>query len=197
MGLNLIYEPGQTPLSEEEMLGLKLPSVTTKGELDEVEQLNIEQAIAWTMGKSFSADKLLSIEFLQILHQRMYGDVWSWAGTFRKSEKNLGVPYHQIYMETQKLLDDAQTWYEHCVYDQAEHCIQIKHRLVSIHCFPNGNGRHSRLYADLLHTMYGASHFSWKGSNLSHDSNERNAYLKALKKADHGEIDDLIAFAIS
>jgi len=198
MGLKLIYEKGQTPLSEEEMLGLKLPSVTTKGELDEVEQLNIEQAIIWTLGKSLTAKKLLSIDYVQQLHKRMYGDVWSWAGAFRQSEKNIGVPSYSIYLEVQKLLDDAMYWYENDLYDPQTFCITLKHRLVSIHCFPNGNGRHSRLYADLLHThIYAMQYFSWRGSSLSHASDERNAYLTALKKADRGDIDDLIEFAMS
>ena len=59
MGLDLIYDDGQTPLSEEEKEGLLIKSITTHGELNEQEQLNIEEAIKWIINTKFKKDKIL------------------------------------------------------------------------------------------------------------------------------------------
>ncbi len=91
MGFGLIYEEGQTPLDEDEKVGLKIRSITTQGELDEIEQLNIEKAVEWTIQTNFKPEKILTEKFIKNLHYRMYGEVWNWAGKFRKSEKNLGA----------------------------------------------------------------------------------------------------------
>lgn len=107
MGLNIQYIEGQTPLSEDEQEGLKIPSITTREELDEFEQLNIEKAIQWTLGKRLKAEQLFSEKFIKDLHKRMYGEVWKWAGTFRTSEKNIGIKSYLISIELKQLLDDA------------------------------------------------------------------------------------------
>ena len=107
MGLKISYIDGQTPLSEEEQEGLKIPSVTTREELDEFEQLNIEKAIQWTFGKKLTQDQLFSEKFIKELHKRMYGEVWKWAGTYRTSEKNIGIKSFLISVELKKLLDDV------------------------------------------------------------------------------------------
>lgn len=150
MGLNINYIEGQTPLSEDEQEGLKIFSITTREELDEFEQLNIEKAIQWTFGKKLKAEQLFSEKFIKDLHKRMYGDVWKWAGTFRTSEKNIGIKSYLIGVELKQLLDDAIYWTQNKTYNSQETAIRFKHRLVSIHCFANGNGRHSRLMADLI-----------------------------------------------
>ncbi len=107
MGLNIQYIEGQTPLSEDEQEGLKIPSITVREELDEFEQLNIEKAIQWTLGKRLKAEQLFSEKFIKDLHKRMYGEVWKWAGTFRTSEKNIGIKSYLISIELKQLLDDA------------------------------------------------------------------------------------------
>ena len=137
MGLEINYIDGQTPLSEEEKDGLKIPSVTTREELDEFEQLNIEKAIQWTFGKKIKAEELLSEKFVKDLHKRMNGDVWKWAGPFRISEKNLGIKSYLIPVQLKQLIDDAKFWYENNTFPSAEIAIRFKHELVSIHCFPN------------------------------------------------------------
>ena len=91
MGLELDYNDGQTPLDEEEKDGLKIKSITAQGELDEFEQLNIEKAVEWTIHSKFKLEKILTEKFVKNLHQRMYGDVWKWAGAFRKTEKNIEI----------------------------------------------------------------------------------------------------------
>ncbi|XOV69277.1 MAG: mobile mystery protein B [Fluviicola sp.] len=200
MGLNLQYSTGQTPLDEEEIEGLKIHSISTKGELDEFEQKNIEEAILWTVGVKIQVDKLLSEEFIKLLHERMYGEVWKWAGTFRQSEKNIGITHWKISTELKVLLEDTKFWITNSTYPEDEIAIRFKHRLVSIHCFPNGNGRHSRLMADLIAEKIFDRHiFTWGQSNsiLSKASDARSQYLLALKRADNGNYTDLLTFARS
>lgn len=198
MGLNLNYTFGQTSLDEEEKEGLKIPSVSTKGELDEYEQKNIEQAIQWTLGSKIKVEKLLSEQFVKSLHYRMYSDVWKWAGQFRKSEKNIGVKSFQISTDLRVLLDDTKYWIENNSYSTDEIAIRFKHRIVSIHCFPNGNGRHSRLMADLIaEKIFKNKVFTWGQADLlsSKELDVRTNYLTALQKADNGNFADLIKFA--
>lgn len=198
MGLDLDYLVGQTPLSEEEKEGLLIPSIATRGELDEFEQQNIEQAVQWTMGRSFRPDLIFAEDFIRKLHKRMYADVWAWAGEFRKANKNLGIDKWQIPTELKYLLDDVRYWYENNTYLPDEIALRFKHRIVSIHCFPNGNGRHSRLMADIIvEKIYKLDVFSWGAANNSSLVDARTAYLKAIKTADKGDYSLLLIFARS
>ena len=198
MGLTIEYIDGQTPLNEEEKEGLRIPSITTREELDEFEQLNIEKAIQWTFSKKLKAEQLYSEKFIKELHKRMYGEVWKWAGKYRTSEKNIGIKSYRIAVELKQLLDDAIFWHENKTYDPEEMAIQFKHRLVSIHCFANGNGRHSRLMADLIiEKLYNIKFFSWGSANLVKASVARSNYIQAVRKADNSDIQPLIAFAKS
>lgn len=200
MGLNLDYSPGQTPIDEEESEGLKIPSISTKGELDEFEQKNIEEAVLWTVGTKIKVEKLFSESFIKSLHKRMYGEVWKWAGKFRQSEKNIGIESWRIPTELRVLLEDAKFWIENETYPADEIAIRFKHRIVSIHCFPNGNGRHSRLMADLIaEKIFDRKTFTWGQSNskLLNETEARSKYLTALKKADSGDYTDLLTFARS
>lgn len=199
MGLNLEYEKGQTPLDEEEKDGLRIKSISTKGELDEFEQQNIEEAVIWIMNKNWSTDKILSEDFICTLHKKMYGEVWSWAGKFRKSEKNIGVKSDLIPIELKTLLDDTFFWIKNKTYIPEEISIRFKHRLVSIHCFPNGNGRHSRLMADILNeNIFKLPPFTWgAGYNISQENIIRQDYIKSVKAADKGNYDLLIQFSKS
>ncbi|MCB0472294.1 MAG: mobile mystery protein B [Flavobacteriaceae bacterium] len=198
MGLNLNYTPGQTPIDEEEKEGLKIKSITTQSELDQFEQLNIEKAIAWSMHTNLKPERVLTEKFIKDLHKRMFGDVWKWAGKFRTSEKNIGIKWNQISVALKNLLDDTNYWIENKTFTPEEIAIRFKHRLVSIHCFPNGNGRHSRMMADILmEYIFGEEIFSWHQSNMVKADDTRKEYIAALKKADNGEIKPLIDFAKS
>lgn len=135
MGLNWSTAFGQTPLNEEEIEGLKLPSVATRGELDELEQLNIEQAIEWTLRLKLGVEDIFNERFVLELHRRMFGQVWTWAGRFRRSEKNIGCKSYYIPIELKQLLDDAKFWYANKTYLPEELAIRFKHRLVNIHCY--------------------------------------------------------------
>tara|TARA_R110002072_G_scaffold95197_27_gene209932 strand:- start:5022 stop:5618 length:597 start_codon:yes stop_codon:yes gene_type:complete len=196
MGLEFDYKDGQTPLDEEEKEGLKIKSITTQGELDEFEQLNIEKAVEWTIHTKFKLEKILTEKFVRDLHQRMYGDVWKWAGEFRKTEKNIGILWTQIGIELKNLLDDTKYWIENKTFPPEEIAIRFKHRIVSIHCFPNGNGRHSRMMADIImESIFGNEIFSWHQSNMVKANETRNQYIKALREADNGNFKELIEFA--
>lgn len=196
MGLALQYKDGQTPLDEEEKEGLKIRSITTQAELDEFEQLNIEKAIEWTIHTNLKPEKILTEKFIKDLHKKMYGDVWKWAGEFRVTDKNIGINWTQIGIELRNLIDDTNYWIENKTFSPEEIAIRFKHRIVAIHCFPNGNGRHSRLMADIIiESIFGKEIFSWQKSTIVKADETRKAYIKALKEADNGNINPLIKFA--
>lgn len=198
MGLALEYLPGQTPIDEDEKDGLLIPTITTRGELDEFEQKNIEEAMQWSLGRNFKPETIFTEDFIKLLHQRMYGEVWAWAGHFRKTNKNIGVDKWQISVALKSLLDDTLFWVQNNTMPPEEIAIDCKHRLVSIHCFPNGNGRHSRLMADLIISkIYKQPEFTWGAASLNKTNEERSQYLKALRAADAGDHSLLFAFAKS
>lgn len=196
MGLELDCENGQTPLSEEEKDGLLIKSITTHAELNELEQLNIEQAIKWILESKLNKNKILTEYFIKTLHKRMLGNVWAWAGEFRKSEKNIGVKWINIGVDLKILLEDTRFWIENNTYSQDEIAIRFKHRLVNIHCFPNGNGRHSRIMADIIiESIFKNKVFTWNNSNMVKADETRKNYINAIREGDKGNIDLLIKFA--
>lgn len=201
MGLiDIQYEEGQTPLDEEEKEGLLIPSITMRRELDEVEQRNIEEAVRWTIERrrKFTVDEVISQQFVRELHYRMLGDVWKWAGDWRKSNKNIGVDKHQISVQLRTLLEDGRFWIANKTFTPDEIAIRFKHRIVSIHCFANGNGRHSRLIADLIaDKILGQEVFTWGAKKLFHRSEFRSLYIAALREADKANYIPLISFARS
>ena len=198
MGLNLNYHDGQTPIDADELTHLKISTITLQSELDEFEQQNLEKAIEWSTKSKIKLDTILTEKFVKAVHERMFGDVWSWAGSFRESNKNIGVDKFEIATSIRVLLDDCTYWIEHNTFSHDEIAVRFKHRLVSIHPFPNGNGRHSRLMADILATRaFGLPIFTWGARMLVQEGKVRTEYIQALKKADKGEYGDLIAFARS
>jgi Fic-DOC domain mobile mystery protein B len=198
MGLDLTYIDGQTPLDEDEKVGLLIPTIATRAELDEFEQQNIEEALQWVLSRPLKANTIFTEQFIRNLHQRMYGRVWAWSGEFRKTNKNLGVDKWQIPSSLKALLDDASYWVEHETYPPDEIAVRFKHRVVSIHCFPNGNGRHSRLMADVIvDKIFRRLVFSWGAKNLVKQSETRKNYLKAVKEADKNNFVELLSFARS
>ena len=197
--MKLTYTNGQTSISEEEFEKLLIKTISTRDQLDEFEQMNIEIAVEWTMKQNFNIDRVLSIKFIQEVHKRMFNNVWGWAGSFRNSNKNIGVDKHYIYPELQKLIDDLRFWIEHKTFSNDEIAVRYKHRLVKIHPFPNGNGRHSRLCADVLIShIFHQDIFSWgSNNNLTLQSEVRKRYIDAILLADEGNIQNLIKFARS
>lgn len=192
------YIAGQTPLDEEEKRDL-IPSIVTREDLDAFEQENILEARKWVMQKSvLSKLDIFSEKFLLNLHKRMYGHVWKWAGTFRKTNKNIGVDKIYLATELHTLLGDAQYWLKHNTYPISDMAVIFHHRLVKIHLFPNGNGRHARMVADVIVAKFGGEKLSWGGnSDLTKPDEIRTRYIAALREADAGNYEPLLAFARS
>lgn len=198
MGLNITYNDGQTPLDEDEKEGLKIKSISTRGELDEFEQQNIEDAMQWSLSRKFKPEQILTERFIQELHKKMYGSVWNWAGEYRKTNKNIGVDKFEIPVHVRNLIDDTTYWLEQNVYKPDELAIRFKHRLVSIHCFPNGNGRHSRMIADIIiEKLYQLPVFTWGSKTYLDENHLREKYLTAIRKADKGDFQLLLEFVRS
>jgi Fic-DOC domain mobile mystery protein B len=187
------YPEGATPLDPNELGGLKHKHITTRGELDELEQANIQSGLLWLARQR---GDVLTDSFATTLHKQLFGDVWDWAGTFRRTGKNIGVDPVQIGVQLRQLMDDAKYWAEKKIYPPSEAAARLHHRLVYIHPFPNGNGRHARIMADaVLKGIYKAKPIDWAGGHdLQKMNNRRNAYIAALKAADRGDIGPLMAF---
>lgn len=186
---------GHTALSEEDRLGLIPTDIASRGDLFDAEQRNITDALLFR--RAPSAAQLLDDVYLRGLHRAMLGDTWMWAGRYRTSETNIGIAFHRIAEAVRTLVEDGRTWVEYGTYAPDEIAVRFHHRLVQIHPFPNGNGRHSRIAADYLVQALGGRPFSW-GAHLDIDTNGlRAAYRHALVQADAGEIADLVAFARS
>lgn len=194
MAVNLDCPSGATPLDADELASLIPDHITTQGELNEWEQLNIVHGEDWARKQH---KEILNEAFLRQLHKQMFGETWRWAGAFRKSDKNIGVDWLKIGVELKKLLDDAHYQIEHASYPPDEIAVRLHHRLVAIHPFPNGNGRHARLMADSLMERLGQARFTWGSRNLVDTSATRQAYICALQAADARNYAPLLAFARS
>lgn len=192
--LLLEEDDASTPLTVEEREGLIPSYVTMRRELNEAEQANILEAEQWAFARTRN---VLDERFLTALHKRMFGRVWRWAGKFRRTERNVGVDPLRIATDLRQLLDDSRYWIEHATYPPDEICARFHHRLVAIHPFPNGNGRHARLATDLLLVELGQPRFSWGQTNLVNAGETRQAYVTALRAADGRNIQPLLAFVRS
>ena len=191
---------GATPLEDEDLQGLILDFVSTRAELDRVEFENISIALPWAIRRSRSLGPagVLDYGFFVELHQRMFGEVWRWAGTIRRRLSNIGVDPSLIVNDSRNAIDDARFWHDNNVFAIDERAARIHARLVSVHPFPNGNGRCTRLFADLYLSAVGQPTFTWGRSRLDAQGASREAYLGALLKAiKEDEFFDLVAFARS
>jgi Fic-DOC domain mobile mystery protein B len=189
---------GNTELSEEERLEL-IPSLTTRAELNAIERLNINAARVWAMRpRALQRPDLLTDAFARELHRRMFNQVWRWAGRYRTTEKNLGWEVHRLTEGVRNAFDDAQYWMQHSTYPLHEAAVRLHHQLVAIHPWPNGNGRHSRLIADLLVVSRGGDELTWGArADLMGAGEMRNRYITAIRAADAGDIVPLLNFAKS
>ncbi len=189
------YAKGQTPIDAAEAAEL-IPPLETQSQLNAWEQENIIHGREWAFSKRvFKKLDLLSESCLREIHKKMFGETWKWAGHFRKTEKNIGVPSYRISMDLKNLLDDAHYWVEHRTFEPDELAVRFHFRLVQVHLFPNGNGRHARLVADLLAVRFDRPIFSWGSADLTQVGDARERYLKALSAADHGDYVPLLEFS--
>lgn len=185
-------DDNSTPLTEEEKQGLIPSWVTNRNELNDLESRGIFDAEKWLL--TSRQKDLLSEKFIKQVHKKMFEGTWKWAGKFRTTERNIGVVPYAIAVELQKLFDDVDYWIEHETYPPVEIGARFHHRLVYIHPFPNGNGRHSRLMADLLMKKLGEKPLNWGECSLVEISELRQTYIDALRKADRGDYSALLDF---
>ena len=188
------YPEGATPLDPDELEGLKFKHVTTRGQLDHLEQANIQEGLRW-LSRRKNAD-ILNEAFIRQLHKNLFGEVWTWAGTFRTTEKNIGIDPQQVAVQLRMLLDDARYWIENNTYSPIETAVRFHHKLVYIHLFPNGNGRHARIMADAVLTkVLKLEPIDWaSGHDLQEMNEHRRTYIHALQEADKGNYQPLLGF---
>ncbi len=194
--MNMEQTDGATPLDPNEIEGLRIKYITTRSELDRWEQENIQDALAWLDRRRKT--NILTESFIGQLHEKMFGKVWQWAGEFRKTDKNIGVSWMKIPTELRMLLDDIKFWIENSTYAPDEIAYRFHHKLVWIHPFPNGNGRHARMMTDLiLEETLNKEPFTWGSQTLTNPGETRRKYIEALKKADNQNYTELAIFVRS
>ncbi|MCW8895995.1 mobile mystery protein B [Sulfurimonas sp.] len=182
-----------TPLDDTS--GLKLSSLKSYS-LEEIyikEAQNIANAtLKYLSAKPTKKDAPFSYEWLTTLHHEMFSDVWEWAGKLRHIELSIGIKAYLIPVELKKLSDDIAYWNKNKTFDTYETATRIHHRAVQIHPFQNGNGRWSRMLANIYLRQNGLMPVRWQEDLLAKENSKRDDYIKALKKADNGDYADLI-----
>jgi len=189
---------GATPLDPDESEGLIPAHIVTRAELNEAEEANISRGFAWAL-RAIRSRPVLHDGFVYELHRRMFGRVWEWAGRTRTTNKNIGIDKFGIRVAVRDLTADVSVWKEHHVHPDEEIAVRLHHRLVAIHPFPNGNGRHARMMADLFLLQQSTRPLPWgrgRGSLIT-TGELRSEYIAALRAADAGDIGPLIVFALS
>jgi len=184
-------DDNSTPLTEEEKQQLKAKWITTRAELNELETKGIAETEIWLLKNK---KDILNETFIKNLHKKMFGDIWKWAGSFRTTERNIGVAPYEIQPKLRILLEDVKFWIDNQTFSSKEIAIRFHHRLVQIHPFPNGNGRISRLMADLLMKQFGLPALNWGSGNLTEISELRKEYISSLREADSGNYTLLLSF---
>ncbi len=185
---------GATPVDEDEAVHLIPKHIRTRDELNVWEQENILLAASWSLNVRGS---IVDEAQVRGLHKRMFDKTWRWAGRYRTSDKNLGVPWSQIPAEVKKLVDDGRFWLENDVFSIDEIALRLHHRLVLIHPFSNGNGRHARIWSDIILRQEGRPAFTWHNADLDQASEARKAYIDALRSADRNDYVPLITLLLT
>ncbi len=184
---------GATPIDPDQLEGIRFSHVTTMGELDELEDQNIQDGMRW-LSRQKTCDYLDTM-FLDKLHKELFGNVWKWAGIHRTSMVNLSkIDRFQIRVELKSLFDDVKAWIEFGRSDWDEIAAEFHHRLVSIHPYPNGNGRTARIMTEYLLKRNDKDVPSWMHSMNDRPKDRRALYINSLKNADKGNYSDLIKF---
>lgn len=187
-----------TPLDDAERPAL-VPSLSTRAELNEIERLTINAARIWFLRPAgLKRADLLTDSFAREVHRRMFSQVWRWAGHYRTTEKNMGWEVHRLTEGVRNAFDDAQAWLDHSTYPLNDCAVRLHHRLVLIHPWPNGNGRHARLMADIVVAAHGGAELSWGArQDLVEMTEVRRHYIAAIRQADQGDFAPLLEFAQS
>lgn len=192
------FDDHNTPISEEEIDGLIIPIIRTRDDLNEAEALNLTEGTLWLKEKARSIN-IFDDLFLCKLHKQLFGQVWKWAGTYRTTNKNIGIFWEDVPVQMRAKTDDAKFWFENEIYSPIELAVRYHYALVHIHPFPNGNGRFSRTIADyIVEKTYELEPLKWGNDNLVESTNARKTYLAAIVEMDgSGDITSLLDFAKS
>ena len=191
-------DPHATPLDPGEAIDL-IPSLSTQAELNEAERSNINAARVWALrARTLARPDLLTDGFARELHRRMFHRIWRWAGRYRVTERNMGWEAHRLTEGVRNAFDDARAWVQFNTHPGPEIAIRLHHRLVAIHPWPNGNGRHARLMADVLTASRGGAELTWGArAPLAEAGRVRTRYIAAVRSADAGDFAPLLDFAQS
>jgi len=189
----MITGDGNTPLSPEELADL-IPNLATREELNEWERENILRAREWAVGDRTGSNDMAGDEYVRKLHQKMFDQTWKWAGQYRRTERNIGNSVQEIREKLVALFGDVRYWIANQTFSPDEIAVGFHHRLVAIHPFPNGNGRHARLMADLFLMKLGRPAFTWGSRELVRQGEARARYLDAVRAADNGDMQPLLEF---
>ena len=187
--INKNLPEGATPLDPDEAEDLRPGHIRTRGELNVWEQENILVSVSWIPR---ARSKALDEATIRELHRRMFSETWKWAGAFRLSDKTIGIHWPQIPEAVRNFVEDGRFWLREGTFSPDESAIRLHHRLAQIHPFPNGNGRHARLWSDMLLLQNGRPPISWGGRNLETGSEARKKYIRALQRADEGDYRPLL-----
>jgi len=185
---------GATPIEPDDADALIPAGIRTRDDLNAWEQVGIAAARSWALDRRrpLPLPRVLDESFLRELHRRMFGATWRWAGSYRRTNTNIGVPWPTIVTARHEAIADARTWIDEETWSHEEMLARWHHRLVVIHPFPNGNGRWSRLATDLLARARAVPLPTWGASLPAADT--RRHYLEALRRADAGEFERLREF---
>jgi Fic-DOC domain mobile mystery protein B len=199
--LNHKLADGNTPIRPEDVEHL-IPKISTMGELNEYETLNILDAQKWAFNaRVMSSMNPLEEHYVRLLHKKMFDQVWKWAGAYRLHELSIGCDPFELTQRIPQLLGNTTYWLDHNTFPVDECLIRFHHQLVSrIHAFNNGNGRHARMMTDVVAVKRGRPDFTWgAGTNLAAEDVGRATYLAALRALDENEnnVRPLLDFARS
>ncbi len=184
-------DEGNTALTPEEREALIPSWIATRADLNRAEFDNIAKAQKWAASRRRD---ILEFDTLIGLHKEMFSRVWRWAGETRKTGKNIGVDPSRIGMDLHALLEEIRYWVANTTWPPDELMARFHHRLVQIHLFPNGNGRHARMAADMLALRLDVAPLTWGRGNLVEPGETRRRYIAALKAADRHDMGPLLQF---
>jgi Fic-DOC domain mobile mystery protein B len=189
--LTLNQVPGNTPIDQDDIAHL-IPNISTQRELNQFEQTNITEANEWAFNpRVLKHREPLTEPYVRELHKRMFRHTWRWAGIYRQKDLlPVGVSHLEIRDQIPALLGNARYWIDNQTFDVDQIAIRVHHRIVWIHPFRNGNGRHARLLADVIAAKNGREQFTWGSITLAAAGPARTEYIRCLQVADANN-DDL------
>lgn len=183
--------PGETPIDD--ISGLRVKGISTRAQLNAAEAENVLKAtLKYLASRPSRRTAPFSVAWMLKLHREMFGHVWSWAGEIRTCDLNIGVPYFQVRQELYNLAEDLATWRKFG-HDFVEQAARLHFRSVRIQPFLNGNGRWARMLANILLKQNRSPIVEWPEEVIGTESTVRNEYIAAIKEADGGDDEPLIA----